>query len=283
MKVAIIGYGFVGKALSDGFLDTVEVLKIDPKLESNINEITKFCPEIVFICLPTPMKDDSSQDISIVKEVTKEISQINTNSLLVIKSTILPDNIEDLSKLKKDFIYNPEFLREKHAKEDFINSELIIFGGSEGSSHLLSEFYKNHTKCINTNHIFTDKITASLIKYTINSFLATKVIFFNEINKIFESIDSKETWENFTKYLSRDKRIGDSHMMVPGHDGRLGFGGACLPKDINALVKYAESKNIQLNLIKDVIKTNNKIRASYNNTTHREDEQNINYNNLDEE
>ena len=71
--------------------------------------------------------------------------------------------------------------------------------------------------------------------------------------------------------------------MVPGHDGRLGFGGACLPKDINALVKYAESKNIQLNLIKDVIKTNNKIRASYNNTTHREDEQNINYNNLDEE
>ena len=72
-------------------------------------------------------------------------------------------------------------------------------------------------------------------------------------------------------------------MMVPGHDGRLGFGGACLPKDINALVKYAESNNIELNLIKSVIKTNNKIRASYNSTTDREDEQNINYNNLEEE
>ena len=67
-------------------------------------------------------------------------------------------------------------------------------------------------------------------------------------------------------------------MMVPGHDGRLGFGGACLPKDIAALVKYAQSNDIQLNLIKNVIKTNNKIRASYNSNTDRENDQNIKYN-----
>ncbi|MBR64384.1 MAG: hypothetical protein CML48_03300 [Rhodobacteraceae bacterium] len=283
MKIGIIGYGFVGKALADGLKDNIDLCIIDPKLDTNLNDLFKFKPEIIFLCLPTPMQTDGTQDISLIKKTLLEITKLSIEGIIVIKSTVHPGNINDIKTICSEFVYNPEFLREKHAKEDFINSELIIFGGNKKLSHLLSDFYKNHTKCINTNYIFTDATTASMIKYTINSFLATKVIFFNEINNIFESTNTKESWENFTKYLSLDKRVGDSHMMVPGHDGRLGFGGACLPKDINALVKYAESNNVELNLIKSVIKTNNKIRASYNSTTDREDEQNINYNNLEEE
>ena len=104
MKVAIIGYGFVGKALSDGFLDSVEVLKIDPKLNTKLNQISKFKPEITFICLPTPMSNDSSQDISIVKKTMKEILQLDINSLIVLKSTILPDNIQELSMLTNESV-----------------------------------------------------------------------------------------------------------------------------------------------------------------------------------
>ena len=277
MKVAIIGYGFVGKALASGISDNVKILKVDPKLNNDISELEEFQPNITFICLPTPMNDDSSQDISIIKEVMKEISKMNIDSLLVLKSTILPDNIEQLSISNKDFIYNPEFLREKHAKEDFINSSLIIFGGQKEKCKVLANFYTNQTKCLTKEYFFTDKITASLIKYTINSFLSTKVSFFNELHNLFVESGGKDSWENFTKMISSDKRIGDSHMQVPGHDGRFGFGGACLPKDSKAFLLYAESKRANLSILKAAINTNNKIRAKYNKKTDREIEQNINF------
>lgn len=277
MKVAIVGYGFVGKALADGFLDTVEVIKIDPKLNTDIDEIIRFKPDIIFICLPTPMKNDSSQDISIVKEVFKEISLINNNYLVVLKSTVLPDNIQELSLLNKDFIYNPEFLREKHAEEDFINSPLIIFGGEKDKCNVLGGFYANHTKCLSKKYFFTDKITASFIKYAINSFLSTKVSFFNELHNLFTESGSDDSWENFIEMISVDKRIGDSHMQVPGHDGRLGFGGACLPKDSKAFSLYSKKKKANLNVLETAINTNNKIRAKYNKKTVREIEQNITF------
>jgi UDPglucose 6-dehydrogenase len=277
MKVAIIGYGFVGKALSDGFLDSVEVLKIDPKLNTKLNQISKFKPEITFICLPTPMSNDSSQDISIVKKTMKEILQLDINSLIVLKSTILPDNIQELSMLTNEFIYNPEFLREKHAKEDFINSSLIIFGGEKEKCKNLGNFYSNYTKCLSNEYFYTDMITASFIKYSINSFLSTKVSFFNELHRLFLKSGSKDNWENFIEMISKDKRIGDSHMQVPGHDGRFGFGGACLPKDSKAFSLYSEKNEAELHVLKTAINTNNKIRAKYNKKTNREIEQNINF------
>ena len=283
MKIGIIGYGFVGKALVSGLRDSVELCIIDPKLDTKIVTLKKFEPEVIFICLPTPMFNNGAQDITIIKETLLEIKKLSISGIIAIKSTVHPGNVNEIKLICPSIVYNPEFLREKHAKEDFINSELIIFGGDEKTSNLLSKFYLNHTKCVNTDYIYTDAASASMIKYTINSFLATKVIFFNEVNSIFKSTDTKESWENFIKFLSKDKRMGNSHMMVPGHDGRLGFGGACFPKDINALVKYAEDNSVELNLIKTIIKTNNNIRASYNRTTEREDDQNINYNNLEEE
>ena len=154
---------------------------------------------------------------------------------------------------------------------------MIVFGGNENSSKALGEFYKNYTKCIYKDYIFTDPITASFIKYTINSFLATKVSFFNELNQLFQESGAEDTWSNFINAVSIDNRIGSSHMQVPGHDGRLGFGGACLPKDSNAFLSYADKKNKELNVLKSAINTNNNIRASYNKLTSREVEQNINF------
>lgn len=283
MKIGIIGHGFVGKALAEALTNDVQVCKVDPKLDTSIDDLKNFKPEVIFICLPTPMLDNGIQDISIVKNTILELNKFITDEIIVVKSTVHPGNINEIKLICPRFVYNPEFLREKHAKEDFINSDLIVFGGDQEFADSLANIYSNHTKCINKEYIFTDVTSASLIKYTINSFLATKVIFFNEINSIFKLTDSNESWEDFTKILSKDSRIGNSHMLVPGHDGRLGFGGACLPKDINALLKYAESNDLELSLIKNVIKTNNKIRASYNNKTDRENDQNINYNYLEEE
>lgn len=277
MKIAIIGYGFVGKALHNGLKDNVELQIIDPKLNTDINDLSRYSPDVIFICVPTPMHSDGSQNISIVKSVINNIKNLNINSHIVIKSTVLPNHISELEKLAGKFIYNPEFLREKFADEDFINSNLIVFGGLKEYTTKLSDIYKKHTKCKCTDHIHTDSVTASLIKYTINSFLSTKVIFFNELKNLFDEINSKESWENFTKFLEKDSRMGNSHMMVPGHDGRKGFGGACLPKDSRALIDFANSNNIELNILKNAININNQIRSQYNTETNREIDQNINF------
>ena len=283
MKVGIIGFGFVGKALRNGLKDDVDCIEVDPKLDTNINDLINHKPEIVFICLPTPMNDDGSQNISIVKNVINEIKEFDSNLLVVLKSTILPKHLKELSKLGCNLIVNPEFLREKYANEDFISSELIVFGGEENNCSKLSNFYKNYTNCECKEHIITDAVSASLIKYTINSFLALKVIFFNEIKSVFDNLDSQKDWLDFINALSKDKRIGDSHMSVPGPDGRYGFGGACFPKDVNAIIDYSKEVGSELSLLKKANSINNNIRAQYNEVTSREREQNIRFNTNKEE
>tara|TARA_B100000900_G_scaffold414147_1_gene439992 strand:- start:15 stop:857 length:843 start_codon:yes stop_codon:yes gene_type:complete len=277
MKIGIIGYGFVGKALEAGLNEDVELLKIDPKLHTKITDLENFKPNVIFICVPTPMNDDFSQDISILQNVIKQLKILNLQSLIVIKSTVLPKHIIEIDKQISEFIYNPEFLREKHANQDFIESKLIVFGENNTSAKRLEEIYRDHSKCICTDYIYTDAIAASLIKYTINSFLATKVTFFNELHSLFNQSGTSESWDNFILAIANDSRIGNSHMQVPGHDGRLGFGGACLPKDSSAFNIYSEEVGEPLSLLKKVIETNNKIRAEYNVKTTRELEQNIKY------
>lgn len=278
MKVAIIGYGFVGKALENGFKENVETFLVDPKLKTEINELNSFLPEIIFICVPTPMNDDGTQMISILQDVISKISKLTVSPLVVIKSTVLPNYLSDIEKFDLKFIYNPEFLREKYANEDFINSELILFGGQKDHTNYLAEFYKKHTNCLNQQYQQTDLISASLIKYSINTFLSNKVIFFNELYEVFQESGSKDSWDNITKIISFDKRIGDSHMQVPGHDGKFGFGGPCLPKDCNALFSFSKKIQKPMTILNQVIKTNNKIRKNYEALGEREIEQNVNYN-----
>ena len=129
MKIAIIGFGFVGKALSNGIKETVDVLKIDPILGTDLNDLNSFNPEFTFICLPMPMDKDGSQDLSIINSVFKELERFSKTNY-VLKSTVTPDNLELLSK-RIDFVLNPEFLREKTADHDFINGEIILLGGDE--------------------------------------------------------------------------------------------------------------------------------------------------------
>ena len=123
MKVGIIGYGFVGKAIHSGFKKNVKVLAIDPKLNTHISDLITFNPHIIFVCVPTPVSSDGiSQDISILEQTLSEIKKNEIDSLVVIKSTVLPSHLDKIYNKNKKIVYNPEFLREKTANEDFINS-----------------------------------------------------------------------------------------------------------------------------------------------------------------
>ena len=277
MKIGIVGYGFVGKALYSGLIDDIDCIKIDPKLNTDICDLENFRPEVIFICLPTPMNDDGTQNLDIVNDVIQKINNFKEDITIVLKSTILPKHIKDILKINKNVVINPEFLREKFAYDDFINSEIIVFGGDKKICKKMSLFYKNYTKCIQKEHSITDAISASLVKYTINSFLALKVVFFNEIKSVFDNLDSENSWQDFINALSKDKRIGYSHMDVPGPDGRYGFGGPCFPKDVRALIEYSKEIGQELSLLKMANNINNNIRAQYNDLTAREIEQNVNY------
>ena len=283
MKIGIVGFGFVGKALKNGLRDSVDCIEIDPKLDTNLSDLSNHKPDIVFICLPTPMNDDGSQNIDIVRDAIFELNKHDPNILVVLKSTILPKYVIEISKLTKNLVVNPEFLRDKHANEDFINSEIIVFGGEKENCDKLAKFYENHTKCLCKDYVVTDNISASLIKYTINTFLALKVVFFNELKSVFDNLNSQNDWFKFINAISKDKRIGNSHMNVPGPDGRYGFGGPCFPKDVKALIEYSREIGSELSLLNKANTINNNIRAQYNDVTVREKEQNIKFNSKKEE
>ncbi len=276
-KIAIIGHGFVGKATEVGFSINTHIFIIDPKENTKVSDLEKFKPKFVFVCVPTPMEKSGSQNFSIVLDVFNKLSKLSFKPCIILKSTVTPENLDSAKKILPDFIYNPEFLREKYAEEDFINSQMILIGGKKPFQEKVKKLYQDHSLCNTTNFIFTDHTTASLVKYSINSFLATKVLFFNQLKDIFEGSNAGGNWENFIKLIKYDHRIGNSHMDVPGHDGKKGFGGACFTKDTAALLQYSNKISKDFTLLAKIISINNEIRSQYRKLDKREIDQNVNY------
>ncbi len=282
LKIGIVGYGFVGKAVDFGFQKKVQKIIIDPKLNSPLSILKDHNPEYIFVCVPTPMNSNGSQDSSILEEVLQEIDKDLRESIVIVKSTVLPNTVNKMKEKYNRFVYNPEFLREKTANEDFVNSDTLILGGEGSHLEKVEQLYKKHSDCKIKNVHKTDVVSASLVKYSINTFLATKVIFFNQLHDIYRSLVDNKNWDEFKNMISSDDRIGPSHMDVPGHDGKLGFGGACFPKDTTALLALSKIIDKEFTLLKEAIKVNNGIRMNYNDLDAREQEQGISFNlNLD--
>tara|TARA_B100000795_G_C22728676_1_gene410491 strand:- start:86 stop:880 length:795 start_codon:yes stop_codon:yes gene_type:complete len=260
-KIGIVGCGFVGNAVNYGFSTNVEKFLVDPKLGTTLVDLKSFDPEFIFVCVPTPMNKDGDQDSTIIEKVLLEINNSFEDVVVIVKSTVLPNTLLNFSKIIKHLVYNPEFLREKTANEDFINSNSLILGGNDDDLVNVISLYKNFSDCNIEDVYKTDVVSASLVKYAINTFLASKVIFFNQLHSMYKNLIPKEDWDKFIKIVSSDNRIGNSHMNVPGHDGEFGFGGTCFPKDASALLKLSNSLNNEFSLLKEVIKINDGIRG----------------------
>jgi UDPglucose 6-dehydrogenase len=213
--------------------------------------------------LPTPQQQTHQDvDVSYVRTALSSLSTLGYKGIVVIKSTITPNH---LTKMKSDFkslklVYNPEFLTEANALQDFIDPDMQILGGKWRDCEAVEKAYIRYSAVKIVPTFKVDLITASLIKYTINSWLATKVTFFNEIYDLFKNSGAHASWDQFTEMVKNDPRIGDSHMQVPGTDGKQGFGGHCFPKDTNALIYYAKLVGVKLDVLDKVIKKNNTYR-----------------------
>jgi nucleotide sugar dehydrogenase len=256
-KVGVIGNGFVGEAISFAFssVSDLYVYDTDPLKSLDDLESVHNC-DFVFICVPTPMFQDGSQDLSYVESTFENATN---KPVYILKSTVLPGTSERLSKKFSNFqiIFSPEFLTERTAKLDMLTQSRIILGGELTLTEKAKTLYNQRFKI--KNIIQTDSKTAELTKYMNNTFFATKVSIMNEFKLLCDKIGAN--WDDVLKGFVSDGRIGDSHLNVPGHDGKLGYGGTCFPKDVNALLSFSKQYNIELNTIEGGWKTNLKVRS----------------------
>ncbi len=255
-KVGVLGNGFVGEAISFAFssVGDMYVYDIDPSRSLNDIESVHQC-DFVFVCVPTPMYEDGSQDLTYVENAFEKASD---KPIYILKSTVLPGTTEGLSKKYPNFkiIFSPEFLTERTAKLDMLTQSRIILGGELSLTEKVKTLFNQRFKI--KNIIQTDSKTAELTKYMNNTFFATKVSIMNEFKLLCDKIGAN--WEDALRGFVSDGRIGDSHLNVPGHDGKLGYGGTCFPKDVNALLSFSNKHNIELNSIAGGWTTNLKVR-----------------------
>ena len=296
MKIAIIGLGFVGltfasvlaskgfkvigidtdikksRQIADGIPpfyedDLEKTLKIGLKknlaITNNFSSIID-C-DVIFITVGTPQKKDGSIELAMIKRavtvIGKTISKTRKNPIILVKSTVTPGTMQHVicpilekqsgKKAGKDFglISNPEFLQESSAIKDTKFPHVIVLGGYQTKfmSKMKKIFANLHPKIpiIITNHQ-----TAEMIKYANNSFLATKISFINQLANICQNTPGANI-DDIAKTIGLDPRIGNLFL-----NAGPGYGGSCLPKDMKALINFANKAGIKPKLLDAVEQIN---------------------------
>lgn len=276
-SINIIGYGYVGSAM--GYLCEKNNIKFNvcDTLEkvgsfnyfSNIYDLVNNSEikdnndiNYYIIAVPTPSDSEGNCDISIVMNVIKQISECHTkNTVVIIKSTLCPGTTLKLHNQFKniDIILCPEFLTEKNYLDDIYNAKFILFGSKDFSMTKFQQLLKlfrdlySHNKMI---EIISKSYTeCELFKYTLNTFFATKITFFNEIYELCEAMDVD--YQELKTLFKLDNRIGDYGITVPGPGNEFhGFFLSCLPKEVKAIVKLQEKLELSNELMSCIDKRN---------------------------
>jgi len=249
MNIAIAGYGFVGHAVAAKFSKYMDIIIVDPKLGpetiADYNNI-----EGVIICVNTPQAPNGQCDYSRVADV---LETVDYSIPVVIKSAVDIPGVLDLKERfpNHEITYSPEFLRANSADRDFATQDYVIFGG--GNQDFWLDVWTKAFPYI-AAHFITD-IEASLVKYAENSFLATKVSFFNQLYDLCENVGAD--FDSVRYSLCRDDRIGPDHSYVTKERG---WGGHCFPKDTTAMIKQAREAGAPFTVLEQACIYNNKVR-----------------------
>ena len=268
--IGVIGKGFVGNAVALGFSagtgykSKVRIYDKDPTRSTHSLEDVVVKSQFIFLSVPTPSNKDGSINLDILKSCIRDVDIVSKennrpDNIILVRSTVIPGTTRDLQNNFPDLkiVFNPEFLTERSAVFDFINQTRFIIGGETQNTKKVAELFIDRfgdTLPI----IQTDYETAELTKYVCNTFFATKISFLNEMKLLSKEVNAN--WEDVIEGFLRDGRIGHSHVQVPGHDGKLGFGGSCFPKDVQALINFGDLLGIDLSVLKATWKTNLKVR-----------------------
>ncbi|GAA4421711.1 UDP-glucose/GDP-mannose dehydrogenase family protein [Actinokineospora soli] len=212
-------------------------------------------PEVLFLCVPTPMGVGGVADLSIVESVVEEVRALLPEGCVVVnKSTVPVGTAERTAELlgRDDVavVSNPEFLREGSAVHDFLNPDRIVVGGSkQDAAERVAALYSR----LGAPTVLTDAPSAELVKYAANCFLAMKLSYVNAVAELCDRLGANIT--DVTEGMGYDKRIGQAFLM-PGP----GWGGSCLPKDTSALLQLADAADFEFRLLRATIDTNTRQR-----------------------
>ena len=272
-KIGVVGNGFVGGAVKFGFSPQVgcdaevKVYDKNPSKSTHTLEETVNDSDFIYLSVPTPANKDGSINLDILEGALDDISEIHDgrDNAILIRSTVIPGTTWALQQKypRLNILFNPEFLTERSANFDFINQSRFIVGNSgaqlnQGKSEEFVDLIKDRFgDCVAVME--TSYETAELIKYMSNCFFATKVSFMNEMYQIAEKIDAN--WDEAVSGFVADGRIGHTHLGVPGHDGKFGFGGSCFPKDIQAMIDFAEMFGLNPSVLKGAWEKNLEVRS----------------------
>jgi UDPglucose 6-dehydrogenase len=261
IKIGIIGLGYVGGAVKNWFerqRNRYDLFFYDKhKKIGSIDEVN--WGEIIFVAVPTPFyEDDQGYNDSAVRESLKNIKN---GKIIVIKSTILPGSTDKFQKLypQKIILFNPEFLKAKTPIKDFLKPPIQLVGYTDKKSKKVARKILGILPKAPFRKIIKAR-EAEMVKYFVNTFLATRVIFANQIYDLCQKIDGID-YKVVKECVSQDKRIGDSHFDIFA-DGYRGYSGLCLPKDTKALIQLAQKLKVNFDLLQKVEEINEKLKQN---------------------
>jgi len=263
MRIGIIGLGYVGSAVAWAH-QSVDIIIRDPKLKDSADLALFNTCDAVYVCVPSPCVDpkleDGRCDSSILEQTLKELlfTLINKQIPIICKTTAPASVYARLQKEYPNIVYAPEFLTASNNLMDYVNTEHVILGGDYDWCVKARTIIRLSLPLENEKFTIVDIKTAALFKYMMNSYLATKVTFMNEFYQLAEQ--SGVEWDDIKYLAAKDPRIGTTHMDVPGSDGQFGWGGACFPKDVAAIIVEAIDKGLDFELLDRVETINRKHR-----------------------
>ena len=263
MRIGIIGQGFVGNAVYQKFKDYYDVITYDldeSKCNSTEEEVLS-TSNVIFVCLPTPMKkDDGGCWTGIVDAALNVINTYNKCKTVVIKSTVPPGTTKEWNEKYENIniVFNPEFLTEANAVKDYENQNRIILGGDEDTlMDLVPIFWPVFPQA---TIVLTNSTEAEMVKYLTNNFLSVKVAFANEMYDLCTTLNLD--YNEVVGMATYDERLGKSHWSVPGPDGDFGFGGHCFPKDLAAILSVTKEHDTIDNVLRAAQATNHSVRRN---------------------
>lgn len=264
--IGCIGNGFVNGALARGFAQTtdVKIFDVDSNRRTHFyEEVIK--QDILFVAVPTPMKSTGECDTSILEAAMSRLNgalPVHANKLVVVRSTLPPSWLhENYTRwANMQIVYMPEFLTERTADLDFIQSRRFIVGTNTGNyiPDQLEELFRARFPATPLKAMTWE--SASLVKYGTNGFFTVKLSFFNELALLAEKLG--EDAQPIIDEICNDGRIGISHNQVPGHDGDRGWGGHCFPKDNRALSNAAVKEKCTFMMIDSAWLVNEDVRKN---------------------
>lgn len=243
LKVGIIGYGVIGSTFSRWLKEHTQCQQAISDPPKGINDDLEGC-HVFFIGIHIPTEVDGTQDLTLLKDIICHLPP----APVFIRTTLLPGTTDKLTQeLKRPVYFMPEFLTERTAYADFCSQDVVISGEKE----LLDIIFASKKR------LYMSNMEAELTKYAHNVFGAVAVTYFNGIYDLCQKEGAD--YEKVRQGMLLSGYITPTYSHVPGPDGKLGYGGKCFPKDINAFVQYSQKSPISP-ILDAVVKANSVFR-----------------------